>query len=1312
MKKGLKKLLCTALSMAMIAGSIVLPNAASAEGIEWSADAGAWKFDFGSTENVADGYIGVSADTKYDATKGYGFLGLENGYSLSGFEDGFTMIQGYDLTLENGGAQSPVTADDDYVATTVSDELGVNPIRFAMKSEPGQYYKVKVNIKRADVSKEANVTLYTERRHQNLLNEPVPEDGLSYECSVFVHNWWDKNGGEKVDNMLNVVALGENVAVSSIEVTKTEQGKTLFVLTDSTGCEQTSAIPYFPLEHCQGVGSAMAKYLGSDWALVNEGQSGLSSSASKNHYNNCKEDIQPGDVVWFQFGHNDDKVSGDPASNGYLSTLEEYYNDATSRGANFVVVGPIDRNQTSQYNNETGKWSSTLSHYSAAGKKFVEDKIAAGAQNIVFVDLNAPTIEFLNEISAEINPTYNYGAASTRFYYFVSKEAKYQQDYTHPNDYGADNFAKMFVDGANEIIETDADSVQAKVLASLLEGQRTVEAVRVPESIYSLGTAPNSAYTSPLVEVVYYDYPWLLSKVTFDEEGYFDTLVGKLVACKEISSVYARGIVEIYDKNGDLKGKVTTKDTDEAFFDSSITGDQVLRFAKGADTVKYDEAAGDTYKVYATDIDQVTSEDSDIIVSNTLTEKDNYDVKNYLIQGASGTENKEDFTSYTTIATGETLIGTNGWSSAGSVNMLLSEEGGKKFASVSKGDSASSHYVYKNLSQPVSTGQVLAQFDVRYREGVINFEFTDGSKAPNSFPPLILPIEVKTVDSKAGVYLDKELVSEINTGEWINIQYIIDLDYGTHTAKVNGKELTKDIPQMQGDGENVPSKLAAIAFVETTKAALVDYDITNIVVAELNAPPLPDYTLKAKSSDKAMGTVNTYVENEESSEKVSAFSETDGISLEYENGNAIIKSTIAQKVVLLEAKYSTEGTLENLKSTLVELDGTKDSSIPVSDDCELMLWDSLDGMIPLDDTVTAFSGSVTVAKMNTYVTAEALPNDGYIFIGWIDENGVTVSTDKVYTFKLRKDTTLTAQFAKAGGVEDVADFEINTDKAKMAIGTEQTVNLSVSNVVDANGNDVQYDANTDVVWSCDDDQITVNGGILTIPEDYVGESFKNIVPVKCTINNISKNINLVLYSTDYYEDFSAITDFSEWISNTGTTSSLFEVLNSSSENNTDFSGMKAVGNGNVMVIGSGENGDEKTLAYDRDLGLSNYTTLKFGFDIEPYQIRTDNKDASVTLQFVDSDGTKVFDILVNTAGKNSSFNGTEVAGFTKGTVVSVDTEFDFSAKTMKYTLTNSAGIVLATGTAGVTANNLAKMSFSGTWQYGKFAIDNVYADYE
>ena len=157
--------------------------------------------------------------------------------------------------------------------------------------------------------------------------------------------------------------------------------------------------------------------------------------------------------------------------------------------------------------------------------------------------------------------------------------------------------------------------------------------------------------------------------------------------------------------------------------------------------------------------------------------------------------------------------------------------------------------------------------------------------------------------------------------------------------------------------------------------------------------------------------------------------------------------------------------------------------------------------------------------------------------------------------------------------------------------------------------------------------------------------------------------------------------------------------------------MTADANGKVISIGNNSNGTGKKFEYERDMGVSDKSVVNFGFDIEPYPIRKDGKKASVTLQFVDTEGTKVFDITVNTAGSNSSFNGTEVAGFKNGTVISVDTTLDFTNKTMTYTLTDSTGKVLKTGTAELTATNLAKMSFSGDWQYGKFALDNVYLDY-
>jgi lysophospholipase L1-like esterase len=826
-------------------------------------DATVWKFDFGSADDVAEGYTAVTADTAYSNSTGYGLLGLENGFAQDARDDGWTMTQGYDLKLENGTKSDNVTAaDDDFVACTYDETVGnigmVSPIRFAMKSDTNSYYKVKVKLTRADASKEANVSLFTEKRHQHLVNEPIPAEGLEYETSVYVHNNWSKSTYEYVDTMLNVTAIGDNVAISSIEVEKQETpGKTLWVLGDSTVCEQTAAIPYFPLDHCQGVGSAMAKYLGTDWALVNEAESGLSASASKNHFNNMINDVKPGDIVWFEFGHNDDKVTNDPSTNGYLSTLESYYNQVTAKGASFVAVAPIDRDTTNQWNSETNTWSSTLSHYSTAAKSFVESKISDGATNIAFIDLNAPTISFLDEISKEITDAgYSYNAAATRFYYYVSKMPGYQNDYTHPNDYGADNFASNFVNEANKVIasatDDDADNstkLQAAILSSLLEGQRNATATRVPESIYSLGAPANSAYPNALVKVVYYDYPWLISNAVFDDDGYIVSLTGKSVPCEKLSSVYGRGVVEIYNADGSLKGKVTSSG-DVAFYDSSISGDQALTFDNK--TVAYDASAGETYKVYVTDIDQ-SGNDSDTVVSNVLTEQDNVDVKEYLLQGSIGTENKEDFSSYDLTA-GDSIIGKNSWTNPGGETFAYAEENGVTYAHCVTTGSAT-YYPEKKFTA-VKDGQLFCRFDLRYVSGTFNLYFTDGTALNNWPAGRIMPVQVKADGGEVKVFLNGTAVATVNANEWVTYALTIDMDYGTYTLKVNGQTYTADFDAYQtNEVVLTPSNLSLIAFQNDKSAN--EYDVTNIVLATLNTSELPNKTLTVASEDETKGNAYT-----------------------------------------------------------------------------------------------------------------------------------------------------------------------------------------------------------------------------------------------------------------------------------------------------------------------------------------------------------------------------------------------------------------------------------------------------------------------
>jgi hypothetical protein len=310
---------------------------------------------------------------------------------------------------------------------------------------------------------------------------------LTYEFNVNVQDVYSKVTGTYIDTMLNIAVSGVNAAISSAEIEQMKQGRTLWVLGDSTVHDQLAPLPYFRLQNYSGVGQALSKYLGPDIAVSNHAESGLNDYSSKPHFDQFKDRIQPGDFVYFEFGHNH-KTDG---PTGYYNGISYYYDYVHNKGANFIVVGPIDRHRAYQYDAVTNTWSSTLDGFSAIGKQYVEEKVEAGATDIAFVDLNAPSIAWYSRICEILGKT----AASTDYYFRGVSGGTV--DGTHPNDAGVDHFAKMFMDGAKAVVNTDPETPQAKVLAKLLKGAREETPYTVPASITSLGPAPNSAYPQP-----------------------------------------------------------------------------------------------------------------------------------------------------------------------------------------------------------------------------------------------------------------------------------------------------------------------------------------------------------------------------------------------------------------------------------------------------------------------------------------------------------------------------------------------------------------------------------------------------------------------------------------------------------------------------------------------------------------------------------------------------------------------------------------------------------------------------------------------
>jgi lysophospholipase L1-like esterase len=522
-----------------------------------------WKFDFGPANSVPSGYTSVTADMEYSQSRGYGFLGLgPNGYQEDNRSDGFTMQKGQQIKLQEVSKTS-LAIDD----STIDDAIAVTdpamPIRFAVNVEPNTYYKVKVTLTGADETKDARINLFSEKRHLLLTDKVIPAGtSLTYEFNVNVQNVFSKITGTYEDTMLNIAVCGENAAISSAKIDQIEECKTLWVLGDSTVYDALAPLPYFNLQNYAGVGQALSKYIGPKIAVSNHGESGLNDYSSKSHFDQFKDRIKPGDIVYFEFGHNH-KTDG---PTGYYDGIPYYYDYVHQKGANFIVVGPIDRHNKSQYNATTNTWTSTLEGFSAIGKQFVDEKVASGATDIAFVDLNAPSLSWFSEICESLGKN----AASTNYYFRGMQGEKV--DGTHPNDAGVDNFAKMFFDSVKAAVEADPSTPQAKVLSDLLIGLRNEIPYTVPASITSLGPAPNSAYPQKYIPPVTYDYPLVIKDVALDVNG---KVLSMSVSKQSSFSTYGRGIVEVYKENGELKGTAYAVEQ----IDNTLEGTQIVTFS-------------------------------------------------------------------------------------------------------------------------------------------------------------------------------------------------------------------------------------------------------------------------------------------------------------------------------------------------------------------------------------------------------------------------------------------------------------------------------------------------------------------------------------------------------------------------------------------------------------------------------------------------------------------------------------------------------------------------------------------------------------
>lgn len=873
--------------------------------------AATYKFDFGNS-NPVDGYYAVTPDTVYDVsdTSGefqYGFLGTtETSYEddLLTYDcdsravDGFTLVKGQQIVLASGGEDSSSDADSDYITvpknenyipSSASDYEGRFPIRFSMKADRKSYYTVTVTLTNSSDTENACVSLFSEKR-QVIAEDAVikPKEKITFKFNVDIEDVvYKKFENNFADDMLNISVSGKNAAISSLIVEKHDKtdgkikgnvseggvndGTTLWVCSDSTGCDYGATVPFFALQSYGGVGQLLPKYMPENIAVSNQGEGGLATGDSA-HFNNCM--LKEGDYLYVEYGHNE---SG---ADSYKSNLEKYYTRAHASGAKLIVVSAINRKN----NFKDGVWTSDFGGYITAAEEFVKEKIDAGADDIAFVDLNTLYVEWMNNETERIltvNPSLGaHGAIS--FYYRSVKGSKV--DNTHINDAGADNGAYCFFNAAKKIVETaDGGSedkyiiAQAAVVRPLVEGMKTTIGnsnmknvpYSVSDEIINAGGAPNIYWDTVPSDAFEYDNSIAVDSVkaeTNDDGSVTISSIG--IRVMNTVYTYAKAVVTVTD------GENVTKYYTENNYD--CTGDEPGAVLVNSGFILSDKNHNDVTVSDKTEMITVPAGAECTI--RILSCDDNW------IVGDNPTEYSAVYTVYPETSTifDEDGSSVDGWSVLAGVDehseTVCTDTDSSKYISIYSsgvsGTTKKNYGFYKPLDDNMISGKYRLSFKTRFSAGVIRF--TLANSVGNASSPF--GNKIYTLGINAGkIYMnntdnviytvtdeDSTKAGKINADIWVNVDTIIDIDNGKIYVSVAGSDYSIfDMSEwLSNNPSTLPIKYFGIA--GDNQGASTTADIKDIKIVKLQSN---DVTRKISVSvnDTSYGSVT--VDNEKISEK-------------------------------------------------------------------------------------------------------------------------------------------------------------------------------------------------------------------------------------------------------------------------------------------------------------------------------------------------------------------------------------------------------------------------------------------------------------
>lgn len=209
---------------------------------------------------------------------------------------------------------------------------------------------------------------------------------------------------------------------------------------DSTVVDQAHSIPYNPAVSYAGWGQMLPHFLRRETAVKNFAKSGatVESFRKEGLFAKLCEAMHKDDYVLIQFGHNDQKVASLQPDGGYRDALQRYVEEIREAGCQPVLVTPVARNA---WRGDTGEYNDLLAPYVKAMKNL------AAACDVPLLDLHEASVNWIRGLGLQ---------GAKRYFY--------PGDYTHPNEYGAYQWALFVAEAAMACTHPSMTRFQQAVL--------------------------------------------------------------------------------------------------------------------------------------------------------------------------------------------------------------------------------------------------------------------------------------------------------------------------------------------------------------------------------------------------------------------------------------------------------------------------------------------------------------------------------------------------------------------------------------------------------------------------------------------------------------------------------------------------------------------------------------------------------------------------------------------------------------------------------------------------------------------------------